>query len=349
MTTYTHKKSLRHTTDEQFSEGTTVDGNRLDRAMAEITDHYNSIPAGDVLTRLVETKYVFGYRANREYLGSKANDGTYYYAHHWPWVPIANNRFTTGPGYSTSGAGTVEDWQNPYLVKGVALGEASVTNEGRVLPTITGAGWGYDWYTSLPAANTIGVRDNTDGSFGTPTGGPDNGYQYAWTIAYHFSKPVTIDDLMVNLVNGDDAAGATAARAPFSVGGAARGSWPVSVVIMVDDFVTREKRENASIELAAHKYDLSSLKWDPAGHSAGYTDMIPAHQDGLMQGRSWRWRDLNIPIPANSRVRLMVTLPWPKNGDKDFGLSPAGALVKRAPFHSFDPSGCLTVLEEVEE
>ena len=347
MTTYTHKKSLRHTTDEQFSEGTTVDGNRLDRAMAEITDHYNDIPAGDLLTRFVETKYVFGYRANREYLGSKAVDGTYYYAHHWPWVPIANNRFTTGSENAATGNGHVEEWQNPYLVKGVALDEASVTNAGRVVPTVSNPGWGFDWNASI--GNTQGRRDNTDGSFTSPTGGPDNGYQYAWTTAYNFTGPVIVDDLMINLVNGADSATTTAARAPFSVGGAARGSWPVSIVIMVDDFVTREKRENASIELAAHKYDLSSLKWDPAGHAAGYTDMAPIHHDGLMQGRSWRWRDLNIPVPAGARVRLMVTLPWPKNGDKDFGLSPAGALVKRAPFHSFDPSGCLTVLEEVEE
>lgn len=340
MTTYSHKKSLRHTTDEQFSENTTVDGSRLDRAMEEVVGHYNDIPAGDMLTRFVETKYVFGYRANREYKTTlTAPAGVYYYAHHWPWVPIANNAYTTGSENPATGNGHTEEWQNQYLVKGADLGMQSVTNAGRFLPTVGAGTWGEDWNRSI--ANHIGTDDYTT------VAGPESGYQFAWTISHYFSKAVFVNDLMVNFFNGDERAGARGIRAPFNIGGADRGAYTVSVCIMVDDFFTAEKRDNASVELAAHKYDLGSLKWTMGAHAAGYTDMNPPHQDGQLRGRSWRWRDLNIPVPERSRVRLILTIPWARAGAADTGLTWNNSAI--APFHCFDPGGCLTVLEEIEE
>jgi hypothetical protein len=339
VTTYTHKKSLRHTTDEQFSEGTTVDGSRLDRAMDELTGHYNNIPSGDLVTRFAETKYVFGYRANREYKGCLTGAGTYYYAHHWPWVPVVNNAFTTGSENAATGNGHTKDWQNQYLAKGVDLGMQSVTNAGRILPAVAGNSWGVDWNNSL--SNTAGVRDNVS------VNGPDNGYQYAWTTAFYFSEPAFIDDLMVNMFNGAGDSGTRSIRAPFNIGAAARGTYVISVVVMVDDFFSAEERENSSVEVAAHRYDLGSLKWTMGAHGAGYTDMTPAHQDGQLRGRSWRWRDLNIPLPARSRARLIITMPWPRANAADTGLTFNNDNVP--PWHSFDPGGCLTVLEEVEE
>ena len=59
---YDHKKSLRTLTDEQFSDGTTVDGSRIDDALEEAVEHFNSIPEGDVSTRFTKTQYVFGYQ-----------------------------------------------------------------------------------------------------------------------------------------------------------------------------------------------------------------------------------------------------------------------------------------------
>ena len=47
-------------TDEQFADGTTIDGSRIDKAMSDIVDHANNIPKGDMGRRFVQTQYVAG-------------------------------------------------------------------------------------------------------------------------------------------------------------------------------------------------------------------------------------------------------------------------------------------------
>ena len=36
--------SNRHITKEQFSQGTTIDGDRLEKAYSDVQDHYNNLP-----------------------------------------------------------------------------------------------------------------------------------------------------------------------------------------------------------------------------------------------------------------------------------------------------------------
>ena len=57
---YNHKKSLRKVTDVQMSEGTSVDGSRIDRALDESTDRFNNLEGGDFAQMFTKTQFVFG-------------------------------------------------------------------------------------------------------------------------------------------------------------------------------------------------------------------------------------------------------------------------------------------------
>jgi hypothetical protein len=338
MTTYTHKKSLRHITDEQFSEKTTVDGSRIDKALAESVDHVNSIPTGDVLSRYTETKFAFGYRPDREYQGCGTGAGTTYYAHHFPWMQIANNSDLT--------LGTAQDAQNPYVVKTVSLNDRpghgySVSNTGPVPRTVAGAGndWIDEWTAWAAAGTAAGAQDYTS------THGPQNGYQYAYTNAWKFNSPAIIDGLMISFAYDLHATGS---YSKFENPAGTVGADTVGVVLMVDNHFSQELREDSEIEIAANRYDLRGFKYSYAAMS-GVTDMAPAIAS-LDKSVIMRWRDLNIPLHANARVRLSITLPWTKNGADPGGLTyeTGGAEVLTAPFFYSSPRGCMTVLEELE-
>ena len=73
------RKHPRVMTDEQFADGTTIDGNRLDDAMSDIVNRFNSVPLGDLKHRFVQTQYVAGWSPHQQ--SAK---------HHWPWLPSKN-------------------------------------------------------------------------------------------------------------------------------------------------------------------------------------------------------------------------------------------------------------------
>jgi hypothetical protein len=342
MTTYTHKKSLRHITDEQFSEKTTVDGSRIDKALQESVDHVNSIPPGDVLSRYTESKFAFGYQPVRQYASCTTTAGDIYYAHHFPWLQIANNADLT--------LGEARDAQNPYTVKAVALEttghQYNVSNSGPVPyddPANT-ADWPGDWADWAAAGTAIGDEDYTT------TDGPDHGYQYAYTNAWNFNKPAIIDDLMITL-SIDTLRFAGNAGAAFENPAGTVGTDVVSVILMVDNHFSQELRADSEIEIASSRYDLRGFKRSYA-NVATYTDMLPAEPAGAQPDDcvEIRWRDLNIPLHENARVRLSIVIPWQKNGVNPSGLTyvAGGAEKLTAPFFYCTFRGCMTVLEELE-
>ena len=355
MPGYSHKKSLRHVTDEQFSEGTTVDGNRIDAALDDAVEHINNIPPGDVVSRFTETKHVFGYRPARNYVGTLTQTpSTYYYAHHFPWMQIANNRDLVGSGGSDGPS-------NPFTAKGVHLDDLyNVPNSGP-LPYPTGAPntWAADLAANIAnPAGVAGLNDYTSNTAapGAQNGGPLNGYQYAWTMAYKSRNACIIDDLMVAFtIDGDsnlgDISGTVGSNAQFQNPTGTVGTSSVSVVMMVDSHFAPERRDQADIEVAAHRYDLRGFKYTATTLGATVAPMLPSmKKDDLSESRIMRWRDLNIPVHAGARIRLMITLPWTTGGHKPDGLTYESLTeIRTAPFFYFSPRGCMTVLEEVVE
>jgi len=52
--------STRRLTDEQFADGTSIDGDRIDRALEDVVRHVNDIPPRDIERRFVQTQFVSG-------------------------------------------------------------------------------------------------------------------------------------------------------------------------------------------------------------------------------------------------------------------------------------------------
>lgn len=53
--------SIRHFTDEQFSDGTTIDGDRLEKSLQDLEDYMNNVPDGDFKNRWLQSQIVLKY------------------------------------------------------------------------------------------------------------------------------------------------------------------------------------------------------------------------------------------------------------------------------------------------
>tara|TARA_R100001163_G_C5058744_1_gene195390 strand:- start:1267 stop:2142 length:876 start_codon:yes stop_codon:yes gene_type:complete len=101
------KKHPRHVTEQQFAEGTTVDGSRLDDAMEDFIQHHNNIPSSDISTRHTASTYFSGWIPQKPGL---TPDGP-----HFPW----QTAFNTAAG--STGASIPNVMSNPERVKGYQI------------------------------------------------------------------------------------------------------------------------------------------------------------------------------------------------------------------------------------
>jgi len=53
--------SIRVFTNQQFAEGTTIDGNRVEMSLQQLEKRVDTVPYGDVKTRWMQTQYVMGW------------------------------------------------------------------------------------------------------------------------------------------------------------------------------------------------------------------------------------------------------------------------------------------------
>jgi len=100
-------KSTRKLTKQQFQEGTTIDGDRLQDAMNDVVDRMNDIPLQDLKKRYVQTQYVGGFSPNKAVSATADCRG---FLRTTPFTPSFNK------------ANTGSDWtntiENPYRYKG---------------------------------------------------------------------------------------------------------------------------------------------------------------------------------------------------------------------------------------
>lgn len=94
-------KNPRKVTKQQFSDGTTIDGSRIDDAMEEVVDRFNAVPKSDIDTRWMQTQYVMGF--------SKPPTGG---IGQQPFLPVMNSGTMTYP--ATTEPGVI---QNPWRIK----------------------------------------------------------------------------------------------------------------------------------------------------------------------------------------------------------------------------------------
>jgi hypothetical protein len=78
--------SIRVFTDQQFADGTTIDGNRLEDALQSLEARVNKVPDGDLKNRWMQTQIVLGFSppTAHDLTGSSYNWGQR------PWMPKLN-------------------------------------------------------------------------------------------------------------------------------------------------------------------------------------------------------------------------------------------------------------------
>lgn len=159
MTTYTHKKSIRSVTDEQFAEETVIDGAQIDSALEDVVDRVNNIKKGDIATRFTQKQYVFGYQPFRYNIeDTKAystSSSTYRRAFtRFPWTFITNNEHTTldpQPGIHPANIPEdyeyrSEDYKNQFRYKGTFMETLRGAAGSSASVSLNAGEWISDWW-----------------------------------------------------------------------------------------------------------------------------------------------------------------------------------------------------------
>ena len=438
MSSYTHKKSIRKITDEQFSEGTTIDGTRIEKAFQDTVDRVETVEKGDISTRFTQQQYVFGYQpigfsgtgygsgggdtaavgwaeatatVHVDVIGGSVPDTLSRYFTRFPWMVVKNDQYTTldpqpnAPSTISSFISQMptrmaegdeykaEDYDNKFQHKGFDLSRSKNIASGRIKNK-------EEWFANQESTGTSSCinwwragyvnfkKALADGADTTGAVIPSCHHQMAWTHSWYFRNPVILDDLMVFFRTDVSAYAATFQNAADSNRYADQASIQIIVDSPLVPTFAPNNKQHSSVVYARHLIDFETCKFNPrtvlenangavpgdsmehAFATTGAEDMEPRiyastgdATDSILNGFMIRDKQLNIPIPANSRVFLAVivpqwgltepsdsdhanVLPWPwgSTGAEDqYGWS-----VNRAE-STFDWSlnGCLTVLEEL--
>ena len=307
----TWRKNPRTITKEQFSTGTTIDGDRLDNALDDVVERVNNIPYGDLRKRWVPTTYVAGWTPQSPFClssdtpsptsgASASSSGGVYGTHHWPWLRVLNDHLNVADG--TDGSSVSDDVEptNRYRLKGV----------------------------SVPGIHPFGFAEIT-GSTYTPGATPRD-QQFAWTRSWFVENPSILDaiDLILevddpSLALGEEVFSNTFA---FSALNQVPDGYPdvnsrdLVVTATVDSEFAREDRNMADIEVLRKGFvvgnDAFSRLTLPTLAGGDYRDMSPRVKYApdrtpscTIKGPYIKLRNLNIPIHQNARLRVAVVIP----------------------------------------
>jgi len=362
---YDHKKSNRTLTDEQFSDGTTIDGTRIDQALQDSVEHFNEVPTGDSSTRMTQQQFVFGYQPAM-YTSMPSTKGASLVGHAadrfpakyrtakgtaagttLPWIPLKNNKYTTvTTNASTNWAAVTVDslqsstpsigFQNKWRYKGTKVREwgdaivGEITNDG----ALEDADWADFW---------LNGQDDTGDHRKLA-----NGYQYVWSHSWNFADPCVLHDLMVYL--------RTDRRGPYfgyyskPLAYAAQGAttWKTNaawsckqlyVSICVDNPFAQEDRSMNDNEVVIwnRRIDAASTQ-SPTRYDAGVSptlttsglDMVPRLQyepsaSGLDGFYGFIYRLSAMNIPIHRNARVRMAIAIPWYSE--ITSSPAGSSV----------------------
>lgn len=316
------RRHNRHKTHEVFYDGTTIDGSRLESAMDAIEDGVNNVKKGDTAQRHVAVQY------------------------HSGWYPIPKTATASLQTNRAPWLGTRNDSPSGESPEGAPF---SLTRfKGISVPGIEAPG---------------GV-----------------GSQYAWTRMMYFSKPVVLHAFSVLMHVDNPSSGSPFVGSrdisnanPYTYDGtggtdSSGGNPPIGfsetdntvdvpIVIDVMSFENNTNAELSEVEVIKTRYPVNLMnpvsvfvRPDMVGTLGA---MVPGFVSGSgsssmatdtrpLFGRLMEHRDLNIPIPENSTVRMIVCLP---NYD---GTQTTRGSWGTHPYFLQGWSSTLTVLEEVE-
>ena len=316
--------SIRKLTDEQFAEGTTIDGNRLERALAEGTDRLNALEPSDLNRRWTQSQFVWGYQPS-DHGESSAQFSA-------PWMTALSE------AAKITGSTPEQGIQNPRRVKGTFLPYGSAATASKPLQWV----WSNSWYFEKPVIiRTIHMSfhaPNIVTSGGGASSSLDNPFNnsFLWLGTPATPPGYSAADFVTDLI----------------------------VALEVDNPFTQEVRSEASVEMHRSNFRVDNQLLRPYVGSGGVpptpalNGTPPLPSDGnsriVPNGLAVISDNINIPIPRRSRVRLHVVIPdWPV-GAGVTRASPWGS-TSGSPGDFPDPwqtqfySGSMTILEPLEK
>ena len=278
--------SIRRLTREQFADGTTIDGNRLEGALDDVVNRVNAVQIGDLKRRFFQTQYVGGYMPMPERGVGGALTGAPGVQDVFPWLPVYNGRETTTNAAAQDFITPAAGFSNRYRMKG--------TFNDDIEP------------------ERIDVAYVAD--------------QFVWSNSFLFFRPVIVigvsvfvhvdeveydNPLVYSSIVGEPPPNKT-------IGGTLV---DMAVELSVDNPVSKEARNLNDIEYHRINFRFDSRRFsnlggvngtEPGSHTP--TDMSPAHpvNDGEVLTPGGMWLDdqnLNIPIHEGARVRLNMLIP----------------------------------------
>ena len=346
----TWRKNPREITDQHFSDGTTIDGNRLDNAIGDVVDNCADISHGYMRKRWVPVTYVAGWspqsiksvdadHTSTATLVTDLSTGMIASTHHWPWMRVRNYRDQVAQNTLGSTAGDDVTFSNPYRLKGARVK-------------------GVEPYGGEELTPVAGLPPNIEFSE------EPIGEQYAWTRSWFIAPPSILDSIDLILVVDNAAAAAPAGvvydnanlmrREPSTP--IAPGDTGLVITAAVDSEFDREDRNMSDVEVLRRDFvvgrdQISRLPLPASGTT--YNDFAPQVQNPIGPGAAGfipgttaegvhvRLSDLNIPIHRSARLRVSVVIPvFPDALLASLGW---GA----APFYRQQVNMTVTMLEEV--
>lgn len=346
----TWRKNPRTLTKEQFSTGTTIDGDRIDNALDDVVERVNDIPYGDLRKRWVPTTYVAGWTPQSPVCISSATPsptsgtsassaGGVYGTHHWPWLRVRNYNSEIVDG--TEGALTTDDNKttNPYRLKGVGVPGVHPFGYAEISAS--------DWQ---PGSSPVGL-------------------QLAWTRSWFIDNPSILDSIDLILEVDDPGYSDKVFQNTFEFTSSDQvpegypdlNSRDLVITAAVDSEFAREDRNMADVEVLRKGFVIENDAFSRLAlptHGTTYQDMEPEFNTGTtpgttIQGAHVKLRDLNIPIHQNARLRVAVLIPSYLFASgavqRTSGWNPAGSLANSAkhPWMQQKIHMAVTMLEEV--
>lgn len=329
-------KTLRHLSDEQFADGTSISGARIDRAMDDFVKRLNRVRPGDVKTRFVRNKIVLGFQPQVY----DANDtaGANKLDHHYPFLRVRNGADGVNDQIVVEEIETYPGAQNEWRKKGIRI------------PNLTDDGSDID--------DLIADTDSVS--------------QWAWTTSVQLDDESILDGVFLLLATDScqtvDAVYSNTwqydATRTDPIHGRGTGDWIDDLMVIVDvdnPFATEDRRAN-DVEFSKWSFNAGAYRISNAGvpAAAGYgsdaieqapwngTDMDPVHPGGVLDGICIWKPDLNIPLRAGARVRISVVFPmWGTDYDAGWNEHPVYGPASHPLFslQNQAPNLCVTFLE----
>jgi len=263
--------SLRTITKEQFSDGTTIDGNRIEQAMQELEEICDQVPGYYVKRRFVQNQITVGFSPFQQ-------------APYNQQVPALS-----GGGFVTGVTTNVERWKGYKIL-------------------------------SQPIADVENV--------------------VFWETSFNVNNPAIVHALDCIMMQ------CTASPTPtYQLPGGGSGSYVPPIVADVQLFMAVDApfvvEDRSQSDVLIHKYGMDMRAWliTPDPKTSFTVEMTPNYPGGAESGWALTLDNLNLPLPAKSRVRVALGIPVYKAATTGFASWGAN------PWNTFVPSLTTTLLE----